>query len=80
MSIKLSLKEHKVFTQLIKHKREIVCFDKIGKVIWGGEFYDKFSIFAITKLIERLRKKIKKIGISSEIIQTVRKRGYVLID
>jgi hypothetical protein len=80
IGLSLSPKEEKVFRLLISHRKEIVSYDDLAEVIWGEESYDKFSVYAITKLIQRLREKIELMGIFPEIIQTVKKKGYILID
>jgi len=58
----------------------VVSFDEIAEIIWGEDYYDKFSEYAITKTMQRLREKIALMGVFPQIIQTVKKSGYVLLD
>jgi len=76
----LSSTQEKILHLLIKNRQKIVSFDEIADVIWGEKSYDKFSEYAITKTIQRLREKVSLMGVFPQIIQTVRKRGYVLMD
>lgn len=74
----LSPAEKEILSLLIERKARPVTFDEIAAVIWGEDFFDKFSPYAITKAMQRLRKKIEKAGVFPEIIQTIRSQGYLL--
>ncbi len=75
----LSPIEKNVLCFLIRKSGSVVSFDQIGDVMWGDESSNKFSLYAIAKVIERIRHKIEKKGIYPEIIQTKRSEGYVLL-
>jgi hypothetical protein len=77
--IGLSNKEIEVLELLIDRKRQIVTFDQLGEMYWKNE-PDKFSLQALAKLIEKLRRSLEKNGINESYIRTVRKRGYLLFD
>lgn len=76
----LSLHETAVLKHLIQNKNTLISFDSIADVLWQNTAYENFSLEAITKCVERLRKKILKHGIFSEVIQTQKGQGYILID
>ena len=61
---------------LIKNKNSIVTFDQIADILF--DTYEKYSLFAISKAMQRLRDKIEQNEISGSFIQTVRGRGYLL--
>jgi DNA-binding response OmpR family regulator len=51
--------------------KKIVTYDEIAKVTWGDEVDTKFSLEAIAKLIDRLRRKFKP-----KTIYSVRGTGF----
>ncbi|MBP9817248.1 winged helix-turn-helix domain-containing protein [Candidatus Shapirobacteria bacterium] len=61
---------------LIKNSNQIVDFDSLGNAIFKSE--DDFSLYAISKTIQRLRDKFEANGISGSYIQTLRGKGYML--
>lgn len=74
----LTKQEEKVIEILADHKGKIVTFDQVARCIWGKGVYDKFSLEAMAKVIENLRKKIKKLGINKEVIFIKRSKGYFM--
>lgn len=73
-------KEIEVLKLLIDKKSSVVSFDEIAKAYWKNDWIEKFSLTAIAKIIEKIRKSLLKNGIKFEVIGTVRKRGYILYD
>lgn len=69
--------EGAVLAHLIEHKGNIVSFDKIAKILWGKDSYEKFSPQAIAKVIENIREKVRKLGINKEVVYTKRGKGYL---
>lgn len=72
----LSLKERLILKKLIENANSAVSFDNIADEIFKGD--NNFSLYAISKTIERLRNKLEANGISGSYIQTLRGQGYVL--
>lgn len=70
---KLTPKERKIFNLLSANRDILVSFEEIGDAIWGDIAADKYSEYAITKLMERLKKKLPKNSIHSQ-----RGGGYIL--
>lgn len=70
---KLTKTQKNIFDLLISKKGKLVSFDEIAKEIWGENYFDKYSEYAITKHIEELKKKITKNSIHSQ-----RGYGYIL--
>lgn len=69
----LTKKESLIFDLLVKNKDKIITYDQIADTLWG-EFQDeKYSEYAITKLMERLKKKLP-----INIIHSQRGTGYLL--
>ncbi len=71
---KLTKTENKIFDLLVKQKGNIVSFDEIAKTVWGEDYFDKYSEYAITKHIENLKNKITENSIHSQ-----RGYGYVIM-
>lgn len=68
--------EKKVLLSLIRNSNTVTEVDDIGSVMFKSE--DNFSLYAISKTIQRLRNKLEENGISGSYIQTLRGKGYVL--
>ncbi|EKD57346.1 MAG: hypothetical protein ACD_57C00339G0002 [uncultured bacterium] len=74
----LSVQEKKVLLTLLKHKNTLVTYDQLANVLWA-EAEDKFSLYAIAKLLQGVRQKIRDMGIHNPVIKTSRGQGYILI-
>lgn len=72
----LSNRESKVLEKLISISPSPVSIDEIGDLIFSND--EKFSLSAINKTIERLRKKLATLGISSSYLATASGIGYYL--
>ncbi len=70
----LTRSESVIFDLLNENKNKVVSFDQIANYIWKDMSDVKYSEYAITKLIERLKKKLPK-----NIIHVQRGLGYILI-
>lgn len=72
--------EEKILTKLMQNRCKIVSFDEISEIMWGDEATEKYSLYAITKIIDRIKKKIYETGIHTALIHTQRSEGYLLYD
>jgi hypothetical protein len=75
----LTHQERRVLAELIKQKGEAVTYENIGTIMWGSHS-DRFSLWSIAKLIERVRKKISAVGIARTTIKNVSGKGYLYRD
>lgn len=71
--------EKKIIKKLTESKGRLISNDELEETLWGNDF-DKHSLWALAKVMQRIRNKIKQSGIASEIIQTVRGKGYLIYD
>jgi hypothetical protein len=71
-----SKQESKLLKHLKKLNGELATFDEVANVIWGASADEKYSLEAMAKVIENLRKKIRESGIHKNVINTVRGKGY----
>jgi DNA-binding winged helix-turn-helix (wHTH) protein len=74
-----SKEEQSILQEFISNRGKIVSFDRVGEIVWKDES-EKFSLWAIAKKIERIRKKIREYGVNYNVIETFRKKGYMLYD
>lgn len=71
----------KVFlSTLIEQYPEIVTYENIAQQLWMNEWVDKFSIESITQIVKRTRTLLKERMINPSVIQSIRGKGYVLIN
>jgi DNA-binding response OmpR family regulator len=61
---------------LIENSNSFVSFDAIADNFSDSD--ENFSLYAISKTIQRLRNKLETNGISGSYIQTLRGQGYLL--
>ncbi len=73
----LTWKERRVLKLFKEKKDDIVSFEDISNIIFRKN-EEEYSLFAIYKFMSRLRKKLKENNIDDKIIETVRKKGFVL--
>ena len=73
-----TLREKRLLDLLISKSPQIVTFDEINELLTNN--YEQFSLYAISKSIQRLRDRLEKSGISGSFIQTKRGEGYLLVN
>jgi len=73
----LSGQELIAFTLFKKHEEEIVSKDLLAEVIWGEDWEEKYSDWAIDKLVSNIRKKLSKHDYPQQL-KTIRGRGVML--
>jgi len=76
----LSKSENLVLDLLTSRAKQIVVMDEIAELIWGDASTAKFSLQAISKVIERIRKKLREHGINKQVIFTKRGQGYLYFE
>lgn len=69
--------EREILTSLISKSPDSVNIDELSTIIWGKE-EDKFSLWAISKAISRIRKKLSQLGLPKNLISYTRGKGYTL--
>jgi len=72
----LTAKETEILKLLVKNQNKVVTTDDLADSVFAS--YDDFSLYAISKTIERLRNKFEANGISGSYIQTLRGQGFIL--
>lgn len=75
----LSKQELNLFLCLKNKPGTLVSFDEAALAIWNSDVDEKFSLYALAKIVESLRDKIRKFGIKRQVIHTKRKQGYIYL-
>ncbi len=73
----LSKKERAFTLLLLSAKKQIVPRDEIAQSIWGASWEDKYSDWALDRLVYRLRIKLNSLGIDPKHLKTVKKKGFI---
>lgn len=77
VSIIFTDQEYDVLLLLIKNRNKITTRENIAQIMWKKEWEDKYSEWAIDKLISRLRSKLFSISKNRSILQTVKTKGVI---
>jgi len=72
--------EFKALRALLKNRNKTVTFDQISEQLYGEETDIKFTIWGITKTIQRIRNKIQQHGLPRDIILNVKGQGFKLLE
>lgn len=71
-----SYKERRILYELWQNQNKPVNRERISEVYWQDQAEEQYSDWAIDQTISRLRKKFIKLGVSSDLIITIRNIGY----
>lgn len=70
--------QQKIMILLLKAKGKIVNRDRIAKELWGKNYLEKYSDWAIDQLISKLRKKLLRLWINPGALVSKKKKGVFL--
>jgi len=73
---KITLSEYKLLSAFLRQPNQVISRDKIAEVLWGCNFFEKYSDWTIDQMIFLIRKKLRYWGISPENLQTIKGWGY----
>ncbi len=73
----LTRSERDVMNLLLRNENKLVTFDQIAEEIWREKQFEKYSEYAITTIIKKIKKKLKQ-KTDKHIIQAQRGVGYIL--
>lgn len=76
----LTKTEFDVLAYLIENSGKAVTRDEIGVVMWGDERFEKYSDYAIDRLISRIRSKIGENASAPKYLKTVKGVGFRFIN
>lgn len=72
----ISPNEHKILGLLVDRRGNVVTTDELADILFEND--DDFSLYTISKNIERLRNRLEFNGLTGGYIKTVRGEGYLL--
>ncbi|MFC1790826.1 winged helix-turn-helix domain-containing protein, partial [Patescibacteria group bacterium] len=67
--------EEQILKKLISTRDEATSYYELGDLIWKND-PDKFSLWALSRMIYKIRDKLYRNGLSPEHIKNLRGRGY----
>lgn len=73
-----SPQEYEVLKRLVKNKEELVSRDQVAESLWGKDWEDQYSDWAIDKVMSTIRKKLETLGFPPQKLTTLKKRGFKL--
>lgn len=73
-----SRQEHRVFRLFIEKQGSVISREEIASMIWQVHTEDNYSDWAIDQVVARLRKRLKDLSLSPELIRVARGKGYLL--
>lgn len=79
MPEQMSPQEENLLRFLLKNANKVVNKDQVAEALWGKDYLEKYSDWAMAQLIARLRKKIASYHKPITIL-TLRNRGYKLVN
>lgn len=71
-----SRKQQKILRYLLQHKNSPVTRDDLAKIIWPIDTLEYYTDWALDRIIARLRENIQRMGLTKNLIKTVRGVGY----
>jgi hypothetical protein len=72
----LTYRETQILTLLVNKNGAVAGYDDIAALVFTSE--EKFSLYSLSKIMQRLREKLEFNGISGAYIQTIRGGGFML--
>jgi hypothetical protein len=72
----LTRQERALFSLLQQRNGELVSFDQAAEAVWHDKTDAKFSLAALAKIVENLRRKVLQQGINYQVLFTKRGQGY----
>jgi len=71
--------EFRVLKMLVINKNRTISIDEISEAIYKTDADLKFTLWGITKTVQRVRDKLEKIGMYRNIVQNVKGEGFKLL-
>jgi hypothetical protein len=74
----LTAKELVMMRTLLTYRGQIVSRDDLAKAVWGFNWEEEYSDWALDQVVSRLRKALEKLGLPKEIIITKKGQGWLV--
>lgn len=76
ITYELTKNERIFLDELLKNTGSVITRQKTAAAIWGNNWEEKYSDWALDRLAYRLRLKLKFIGIEPKLLKTEKKKGF----
>lgn len=73
-----SKREKRLLINLLKNNQKIISRDLVAQAIWGSEYDNSYTDWALDQFIRRLRNKLSSLGFAKTLIKTVKNRGFTI--
>lgn len=77
VGIDLTVAELNIMSYLYQNRNKVCTYQELGDIIWNGND-DKYSMYAISKHLANIRKKVSEAGFTNTLVQVARKQGVIL--
>jgi len=75
-----SKSEFEVLDYLVKNSNSVVSREKIAEVMWKDLSFEKYSDWAIDKMISRIREKFEENSKKPQFLITLRSIGFKFVN
>ena len=72
----LTVSEFLLLEKLMATPNQPVDYGTLGDVVWGAQVGDKYSLYALTKHVQNLRRKLSQAGYDPHLLKTSPSLGY----
>lgn len=75
VSREFSPEETQLLIALLENKNHVISRDLVAEKIWGSKWHDRYSDWAIDRLMHRLRRKFILLGLDKTSLKAVKRKG-----
>ncbi len=72
-----SKNEKRLLNNLVSDPNRVFSRDETARLLWGSKYKESYTDWALDQMIWRLRKKLNKLNIDSNVIHTIKNKGFV---
>jgi hypothetical protein len=80
VNLAFSQQEQNILKLFISQKGRNISREVISESIWGENWHDKYSDWAIDQVISRLRKKFVSLDLAKTTIETIKGKGFKYVE
>mgnify|MGYP001559961752 CR=1 FL=1 len=78
VDVYLTKSQRKIYEYMKNHPGKIISRDSMAELLWGGDWTEKYSDWAMDQQLSELRKQLRKIKIDDKIV-TKKGEGFVFL-
>lgn len=73
---KLTKNEKLLLQKVLSQQKKILSREQLAQNLWGNDWEEKYSDWALDRLAYRLRNKLDELGVDSSLMKTKKKKGF----